>query len=270
MITAREFVDRRGGDWRHPGVYSIVHLPTGLEYVGASQCVRSRVATHMKLIRRPCNWGQQWPAKLCIALALLKYGPLKTEAKGKTLWIDSLDVLRSLTGQDCAPLARQLVQDGTAPGLHEEDICPIWRRTCERDAAEIHAAEKHFYEMRRPVLNGPWFIPYTGSGHNAQSLHTGQPLGLPPKPMTDEEVRALPILLRREVLSRNDSRNEQILRKTRWRIAEQFRAKAVLVGQSAFNDKWDEMTADLHESVKNELPGHFGMAIWETFQNASN
>lgn len=34
------------GDWRHPGVYAIVHIPTRLEYVGASACVYQRLKNH--------------------------------------------------------------------------------------------------------------------------------------------------------------------------------------------------------------------------------
>ncbi len=36
------------GDWRHPGVYAAVHLPSGLEYVGASACVLNRVRSHLR------------------------------------------------------------------------------------------------------------------------------------------------------------------------------------------------------------------------------
>jgi hypothetical protein len=36
------------GDWRHPGIYAIVHIPTGLQYIGASQCVKHRLNAHFQ------------------------------------------------------------------------------------------------------------------------------------------------------------------------------------------------------------------------------
>jgi hypothetical protein len=48
------------GDWRHPGVYAVVHAPTGLEYVGASICVKRRIGPYLQAKPREFWQGRLW------------------------------------------------------------------------------------------------------------------------------------------------------------------------------------------------------------------
>ena len=247
---------RRGGDWRHPGVYSLVHAPTGLEYVGASSCVSKRIGQHFNSISKYANGEsiqESWPIKLHLALLFLDFGPVSTVA--------TLKDIQAMTPFDCFAAITSATKQGMTVQVSTDDICPVWIRTCSLNREEIKAAERETYNRRRPLLNGPKYIGYGGaneSSYNSQTL-TSLQLNPPPDPISYAWVKALPIitkLLSTECQQRIDA---QVLDETRRLLARQINEKALQAAEHAFNAEVRDLTDESCECIEYFL--NMGMAL---------
>lgn len=270
MTRLRDLVLSYGGDWRHPGVYSVIHHPTGLEYVGGSACVLQRIRKHFAGATKSKPHGPfTWVPKLKVALSFIKHGPYTARTRGGDVAISSLEDVRHLPTISCWNVVESNTQRGLDVQIRLDDLCPVWRRTCPLDYEGIRQAEEEEYNYRRPFLNaqrfGGYVGPYERSGYEQLEL------GPSPVPMPDGLIKALPIILKLRELNEADKRSWFALRGAQRGLESQLRAKAMADSREVYTQRLTELVAECPKNMRDvaeyDNPGLY--ALCSAFTNTT-
>ena len=171
------------GDWANPGIYCLHHLPTGLEYVGASVCVSARLRQHLL---RPDAWLDRLSA--CVIVG--DHGPQIVEHDGTATLLFSPSQIQALDSFALARSLATLADKGVCANVQLREILPVFLEKPKglspaTRAARLANAEKAHIARRNPALNRLRESGYGPSGPMRTDL------GPPPKCLSDESIKAM-------------------------------------------------------------------------------
>lgn len=183
--------ERFGGDWRHPGIYLLHHIPTGLEYVGASANVAKRIRDHAR--------GSEWLPRLRAALLVKRHGPLIAEDGDYACILHNPRQAAQLPFHE---LVRALsLITVKAPEVNASaEIIPVFLEPCELDANRIAETEEKHIAQRRPALNSKKAGRYSSYAISRAGARK-TPSGNPPLALDNKHIEAIPSLWRLESLA---------------------------------------------------------------------
>jgi hypothetical protein len=240
------------GDWRHPGVYCLRHLPTGLEYIGASSCVRQRIQSHFA----PVNFSEApsyrlayWAVKLRLCIAVQKAGRVtvmipgdRRNANDRLLHLTSFEQVYKLKRSLALQALEVLAMKGGAEPINSSHMRALWLRTCPPDNEILSMEERRTIQERRPLLNGLNLSTYPSAN---DAWRTSAALQEPPAPMTDSQIKAIPIA---EALL-NMEENDRLQRNALWRQQLAVETAIRRVAMKAANETYARVIAELSADI---------------------
>lgn len=169
-------------------MYALHHVPTGLEYVGASKQVSRRLGQHRTAKNVICG---AWKQKLRACMLIARYGPFSLETDDGEVDLVDFEQVGSLEWPIIASVLDSADRLGLDASFDHEDIVPILLEPVPVE--NLPAAELHHLSLRRPVLNRGMT-----SGYPQGILQPALVLGPPPRCLSVSEARAVWVLAQKE------------------------------------------------------------------------
>lgn len=247
------------GDWGLPGIYALHHIPTGLEYVGASNCVKARLATHAKS-------DSPWRTRLSACVAAKSAGPLIVDTgDNRVLLCDEQQICSQATNTLASAL--QVLQrpswrmKGVRVEFSNADIIPLFLEHVEEPG--LASAEIRHIQLRRPLLNGTTHVNYPGSSRPARKFGC-LPSACPPSCPPLHEIKAIPILSKAADLMRMNALATGQLYAVRQKIKSAIRAKVLADAMEAGETAYLRALAVNEDAINTlglDMPSTFSSAI---------
>lgn len=217
------------GDWRHSGVYALHHVPTGLEYVGASSCVLRRLKGHRSISE--LRHGGEWKLRLKASILLRNHGD-QCVCAYPDMALYSDDQIAALSRFDLSARVNYFRSLGLDCSFNYRDIVPLFIEAAP--VSRLNERESHHFHSRKPALNAGCWVGYPIK----EPKNENTSFKSAPRLTTFAQAQCVTVLTRIEAISSVDNRKRKDLSAVRARLScllkEQALGKALPAANELF------------------------------------